>query len=79
MLDMACRDRGRRRKRQAAQVISSPRRLAASGEESSLVGLQKFDPVPDVARVPEIAVKAKLCTQERSAQFGDQFFGRVAP
>ena len=34
--------------------------MAAGGEKGSLVGLQQFDPVADVPRVPEIAVKAVL-------------------
>jgi hypothetical protein len=44
----------------------------------SFVGLQRvFDPLPNVARVPEITGKADLCTQ-RGAHFCDQFW-RVVP
>ena len=53
--------------------------MAAGGEKGSLVGLQEFDPVTDVARVLKIAVKAELCTQKRGAQFGDQLFASVIP
>ena len=51
--------------------------MAARGEKGSLVGLQEFDPVADVPSVPEIAVKAELCTKERGAEFCDQLFARV--
>jgi hypothetical protein len=36
-----------------------------------------LDPVGNVARVPDVTVKAKFCAQERGAQFRNQFFGRV--
>jgi hypothetical protein len=66
-------------KRQSAQVVGGLRRLAASGEEGSRVGLQELDPVPDVTRMPEVTVKAELRTQERGAEFCDQLFASVIP
>jgi hypothetical protein len=44
-----------------------PTRLAAGREERALVGLQQFDPVADIPRMPEIAIKTELCAQERGA------------
>jgi hypothetical protein len=55
------------RKSQAAQVVSSLGRLAAGRKECPFVGLQKLNPIADVARVSHIAVKAKFGTKERSA------------
>src|SRR5438552_4086773 len=64
-------------KGQATKVVRCFRCLAARGKECAFVSLQKFNPVGDVARVSDVAVKAKLSTQEGGAQFCDQFFGRV--
>jgi hypothetical protein len=35
--------------------------------------------VADVSSVPQIAVKAELCTQKRGAQFRNKFFSRIIP
>src|SRR6266446_1244648 len=64
-------------KRQAPQVVRSLGCLTARCEECPFVGLQELNPVGDVARVPDVAIKAKLSTQEGGAQFCNQFFGRV--
>jgi hypothetical protein len=51
-------------KGQAAQVVGSLGCLAAGREERPLVGLQKLNPIADVTRVSDVAVKPKLCAQE---------------
>jgi hypothetical protein len=44
--------------------------MAAGREESPFVGFQKLNPITDVARVPNVTIKAKFRTQEGGAQFG---------
>jgi antirestriction protein ArdC len=43
-----------RRKRQAAQIVSSLVRLAACREEGALVSLQKLDPGDDKRKLPDL-------------------------
>jgi hypothetical protein len=69
----------RRGKREAAQIISRGLRFAARREKRALVSLQQFNPAGDVTRIANVAVKTEFRTQERGAQFGNQFFGRVLP
>jgi hypothetical protein len=64
-------------KGQAAKVVRSPGRMAAGCEECAFVGVQQLDPITDVAGIPDVTIKAKFGTQERGAQFGYQFLGRV--
>ena len=44
-----------------AQMVGGLRCLAAGGEEGAL-SLQEFDPVPDVPRVPHVAIEPELGT-----------------
>src|SRR5437588_149028 len=60
-------------KGKAAQVVRSLGGPAACREERAIVGLQKLNPVGDVARVPDVTIKTKFCTQECGAQLGNQF------
>ena len=64
-------------KGQATKIVSRLGRLAAGCKERPLVGLQKLNPVGNISRAPEATVKTKFRTQERSAQFRNQFLGRV--
>src|SRR5438105_2283578 len=62
---------------QAAQVVSRLGRLAARRKECPLIRLQELNPVGDVARVPDIAIKAKFCAQEGGAQLRNQLLGGI--
>jgi hypothetical protein len=64
-------------KRQAAQVVRSLGCLAARGKECPLVSLQELNPGADIARVPDVTVKAEFRAQERGTQFRNQFLGCV--
>src|SRR5258708_5690577 len=64
-------------KRQAAQVVRSLGCLAARGKECPLVSLQELNPGADIARVPDITVKAKFRAQERGTQLRNQFLGSI--
>ena len=66
-------------KGQAAKVVRRLGCLAAGCKECPFVGLQKLNPVGDIARVPDVPVKAKLGAQERGAQLRNQFLGGVGP
>ena len=65
------------RKCQAAKVLGCLGCPIAGGEKCPLVGLQQLNPRSDVAGVAHVAVKTKLRTEERRAQLGDNFFGRI--
>src|SRR4051794_767310 len=54
-------------KGQAAQIVSSLGGVAAGRKDCPLVSLQKLNPVGDIARIPDVTVKAKFGTQEGGA------------
>ena len=64
-------------KGQAAQVVRRLGRPAAGCKERPFVGLQKLDPLGDIARASDVPVKAKFCAKERGAQLRDQFLRGV--
>src|SRR6266404_9874421 len=64
-------------KRQPTQVVGGLGSLATCCEERPLVSFQQLDPRANIAGVANVPVKAKFRTQERGAQFRNQFFGRV--
>src|SRR6267142_2613449 len=64
-------------KRQVAKVVRSLGCLAAGCKEGPLVSLQELNPGADIARVPDVTIKAEFRAQERGTQFRDQFLGRV--
>ena len=62
---------------QAAQVVRSLGGSAASGKEGPFVSLQKLNPWGDIARAPNVSVKAKLGAQESGTQLRNEFLSRV--
>jgi hypothetical protein len=64
-------------KGEATQVIRSLGCLAARCKECPLIRLQKLNPRGDIARAPDVPIKAKFCTQERRTQLRNEFLGRI--
>jgi hypothetical protein len=64
-------------KGQRTQVFGGLGCPAARRKECPFVSLQKLNPVADIARAPNVAVKAKFRRQERGAEFRNQFFRGV--
>jgi hypothetical protein len=62
------------------QPVGGFRRFRGGGEDSFLVVLEDFEPVGDVLRMVSAGLRgdAKVPAQERSTEFGDQFFCGVA-
>src|SRR5207247_7619665 len=52
-------------KGQAAQVVRSLRCLTARCKECAFVSFQQLNPGADIARIPDVTIETKFCTQER--------------